>query len=205
MGKADKKHTNRRRPASRRKATTPRFTDLLPGKLLASALSSYEDASVLLDPWAAIERRLQRLRTDLERPDCYLSWRPGSTADREVLSPARCRDLKLPPTGRAPNLPRPGITLTLDGQELHDVLIHPAPVVSQPTRFARAKLDIDVEGWLAERQAEGKPRPTERECRLWAGKHGYTQAAVWKKARPPNPPKGRRPKASKSGDIRQKV
>jgi hypothetical protein len=206
MAKAGGKHSKRRRAASRREAALPiRFTDLPTGIPLAWALSRHEDATVLLDPWAAIERRLWGLCTDLERRDCYLTWRPTPTADREVLAPDRCRDLKLPSPGKAPNLPSPGLdTLILDGRELRDVLIHLAPVlsgqqeVSQPSRYAPKKLHIDVEAWLAERQAEGKQPPTERDCRTWAGKRGYTQNAVWQAVRPPNPPRGRRPHASKS-------
>jgi hypothetical protein len=202
MGKADKRHTKPRQPVSRRKATTLRFTDLPPGSPLAWALSRREDATVLLDPRAAIERRLQGLCTDLERRDCYLTWRPTQTADRDVLEPARCRDLKLPSPGKAPNLPSPGLdTLILDGRELRDVLIHPAPPVSrqqEPLRYAPTKLETDVEAWQAERQAEGKQRPTERDCRLWANNNGYKQRAVWEVVRPPNPPRGRRPHASKS-------
>jgi hypothetical protein len=196
MAKAGGEHSKRRRAASR---------NLPPGKLLAWALSRYEDATILLDPWAAIDRRLQRLRTDLERRDCYLTWRPTPTADREVLAPDRCRDLRLPSPGKAPNLPSPGLdALILDGRELRDVLIHSAVVLSrqqeasQSSRYARTKLHTDVEAWLAERQAEGKQRPTERDCRIWAGKRGYTQSAVWEAVRPPNPPRGRRPHASKS-------
>ena len=96
MARAGGEHSKRRQAASR---------NLPPGKLLAWKLSSYEDATVLLDPRVAIERRLQRLRTDLERCDCCLTWRPTPTADREVLAPDRCRDLKLPSPGKAPNLP----------------------------------------------------------------------------------------------------
>jgi hypothetical protein len=208
MGKAAKGRSKRRRPTPRRKVASPlRVTDLPPGKLLAWALSHYDDGTtVLLDPWAAMERCLQHLRTALERRDCYLSWRPSPSADREVLAPARCRDLRLPSPRKAPNLPSPGLdTLILDGRELRDVQIHAAPVLSrqrdvlQPPRFARTKLETDVEAWLAEQQAEGKPPPTERDCRLWAGRHGYTQAAVWEAVRPPNPPKGRR---RKTGDPR---
>jgi hypothetical protein len=209
MGKADKGHSKRRRPTSRGKAASPlRVTDLPPGKPLAWALSHYEDTTILLDPRAAIERRLQRLCTDLERRECYLSWRAGPTADREVLALNRCRDLKLPSPPKAPNLPRPGLdTLILDERELHDVLIHPAPRANrpqEPARYARTKLETDVEAWLAERWAEGKPPPTERDCRRWASRHGYTQAAVWQVVRPPNPPRGRRPQASKLRDISQK-
>jgi len=202
MGKADKRHTNRQQPVSRRKAKAFRFTDLPPGGPLAWALSRPEDVSLLLDPRAAIERGLRRLCTDLEKRDCYLTWRPTPTADREVLEPARCRDLKLPSPGKAPNLPGPGLsTLILDGQELHDVLIHPAPTVNrqqEQPRHARTKLETEVETWLAELEAEGKQRPSERDCRTWAGKHGYPQNAVWQAVRPPNPPRGRRPHASKS-------
>jgi hypothetical protein len=208
MGKAGKRLSKRRRQASRRRAASPiRVTDLPSGKPLAWALSHYDDGpTVLLDHWAAIERRLQRLCTALERRDCYLSWPPGPTAaDRKLLAPDRARDLKLPPPMKAPNLGRPGLdSLILDGRELHDVLVHSPPVpsrqqeVSQRPPYARTKLDTDVEAWLAERKAEGEPRPTERDCRIWAGKYGYSQRAVWTAVRPPNPPRGRRPRASKS-------
>ena len=213
MGKADKGHNKRRRQTSQGKAASPlRVTDLPPGKPLAWALSHYEDTTILLDPRGAIERRLRRLCTDLERCECYLSWRAGPTGDREVLAPNRCQDLKLPSPPKAPNLPRPGLdTLVLGGRELRDVVIHPAPAVSkqqevsQRSPYARTKLETDVEAWLAERKAEGKPPPTERECRPWAGERGYSQRVVWAAVRPSNPPRGRRPQASKSRDILQKV